>query len=78
MDNNNTSTSSQYGPGPEKLWSALLSIYNYYLSKELGVDQETDIFCPPSEVLEAVARLSDWLDLAIRLGWTDGVVKKPH
>lgn len=77
MDNNTLAT-TQYGPSPEKLWSALLTIYNYYLSEELGVYRKSDLFCPPSDVVEAVDRLSDWLDLAIRLGWTGGVAKRPH
>jgi hypothetical protein len=75
---NDNDTSHQCGPTRQQLWSVLLTIYNYYLCEELGMYGRDKLFVPPREVFEALAWLNDWLDMAIREGWIDGVAKEPY
>lgn len=75
---NDNDTSHQCGPTRQQLWSALLTIYNYYLCEEYGMYRHLDIFSRPSTVFDSLALLKDWLDMAVREEWIDGVVKEPY
>jgi hypothetical protein len=61
---------------PRQLWLAILDVYNYYLHEEIAnyllLPPQAR---PPEEVLEAVRRVNDWLHVALREGWIDGVLK---
>ena len=82
-DDSTRQTNGQSPPSstlpPSVLWLALLDIYNYYLREELANYRLLPPQArPPREVFEAVGLLGDWLDVALRDGWIDGVLREPY
>jgi hypothetical protein len=76
MNDNMTRADGQVGLLPRQLWLAILDVYNYYLHEEIANYRLFPPHArPPQQVIEAVHTVNDWLDVALREGWIDGVLK---